>query len=92
MTALPKTSWAQVKAPAGVTLISLEINRRSRLSHGQSLSRGGPQTDRAAIGIGRSVSNPKRDQTSLHNAGGIPGRPGAQDGHAHEERMHNPCR
>jgi hypothetical protein len=27
-TALPKTSWAQIKTPAGVTLISLEIKSK----------------------------------------------------------------
>ena len=38
-TELPKTSWAQVRTPAGVTSISLEIKRRSRLSRGRSISR-----------------------------------------------------
>ena len=67
-TALPKTSSAQVRAPSGVTLISLEINRRSRLSRGRSISRWGPKLTGRAIRIGRLVSNPKRDQPCLQTA------------------------
>ena len=38
-TELPRTSCAQVRTPAGVTLISLEIKRRSRLSRCRNLRR-----------------------------------------------------
>jgi hypothetical protein len=41
-TALPKTSCAHVVTAAGVTTISHEIRRRSRLSRGRSITRCGP--------------------------------------------------
>jgi len=41
-TALPKTSCAHVVTAAGVTTISHEIRRGSRLSRGRSITRCGP--------------------------------------------------
>ena len=42
-TALPATSCAQVTAAPGVTVISLDSMRRSRLSRGRSIRRCGPR-------------------------------------------------
>ena len=40
-TALPNTSCAQLNAASGVTVITLEISLRSRLSRGRSINRCG---------------------------------------------------